>query len=178
MNIDVLGLSVDDLEWYQMCTRAIIVFIVALIFIRVSGMRTFGTQSAFDVVVSLTLGAILSRCITGKYPFFSCLAAAMLLMSLHQLIVYLTYKSKTVRKLTQGESVLLFENGRPIQKNLSKHYIVESDLLQAIHRCNLEGYDKVQTIWLEPCGEIFVIKKEKQKQVAQKQESQCAVGGD
>ena len=162
MSIDLIGLSVDDLEWYQMCTRAVIVFIVALVFIRLSGMRTFGTQSAFDVVVSLTLGAVLSRCITGRYPFFSCLSAAVLLVILHQLTAYLTYKFKHIRKLTQGEGVLLFENGCLIEENLAKHFVVESDLLQAIHRSHLDGYENVKAIWLEPCGELFIVKKEKQ----------------
>ena len=158
--IDLLGLEVKDLEWYQMCTRTIIVFFVALIFIRVSGMRTFGTQSAFDVVVSLTLGAILSRCITGHYPFFSCLSAAALLVVLHQVVAFLTYRSNKIRKMTEGEPILLFEEGKKIEKNLSEYSIMESELQQALHQANVDSYEKVKAIWLEPSGNISVVKKE------------------
>ena len=160
MGIDLLGLAAKDLEWYQMCTRTIIVFFVALIFIRISGMRTFGTQSAFDVVVSLTLGAILSRCITGHYPFFSCLSAAGLLVVLHQVVAFLTYRSNNIRKMTEGEPILLFEEGKKIEKNLSEYSIMESELQQALHQANVDSYEKVKAIWLEPSGSISVIKKE------------------
>ncbi len=42
-------------------------------FIRESGIRTFGTQSAFDVIVSITLGGMLGKWIIGHYPFFASL---------------------------------------------------------------------------------------------------------
>jgi uncharacterized membrane protein YcaP (DUF421 family) len=158
--IDLLGLEVKDLEWYQMCTRTIIVFFIALIFFRVSGMRTFGTQSAFDVIVSLTLGAILSRCITGHYPFFSCLSAATLLVILHQVIAFLTYRSKKIRKIAEGQAIILFEDGKKVEKNLSEYSIIDTELQQALHQANVDSYDKVKAIWLEPSGNISVVKKE------------------
>src|ERR1700716_2149739 len=108
MAIDWLGLHVKELQFYQMALRSIIVFVVALAFIRVSGMRTFGTQSAFDVVVSITLGGILSRCITGHYPLIPSLGAAGLLVLLHRLAAFLTYRSRTVSRLIEGDSILLY----------------------------------------------------------------------
>src|ERR1700712_215578 len=94
--IDLLGLSATDLEWYQMLVRTIIVFIAALAFIRLSGMRTFGMQSPFDMVVYITLGGMLSKTIMGHYPFGSCLIACASLVSLHRLVSFLSNKSKII----------------------------------------------------------------------------------
>jgi uncharacterized membrane protein YcaP (DUF421 family) len=159
LQIDLLGLDAKDLEWYQMFIRTLIVFVVAIAFIRVAGMRTFGTKTAFDVVVSITLGAILSRCITGHYPFFPTLSAALFLAAFHRLFAWLCYKSKFFCKLIEGDQLLLFKNGRHVNSNLARQCITEKDLIKALHEENLAGYDDVDTIWLEPDGKISIVKK-------------------
>lgn len=158
--IDLLGLEEKDLQWYQMFVRTVIVFITAIAFIRVAGMRTFGTKTAFDVVVSITLGALLSRCITGHYPFFPTLATAMFLAAFHRFCAWLAYRSKTMRNLMEGHAVLLFRDGTKKHRELAKHCISEKDLIKALHEECLDGLDKVKELWLEPDGKISVIKKE------------------
>jgi uncharacterized membrane protein YcaP (DUF421 family) len=157
--IDLLGLDAKDLEWHQMMTRTVIVFIIALIFIRLSGMRTFGTQSAFDVVVSITLGGILGRCIMGHYPFFPSLGAAGLLVVMHRLISFLSRRSKTVSWWTEGNSVLLFGNGKKNTAKLNQYSITDKELIAAIHEESIDSLEKVKSIWLEPDGKLSVVKK-------------------
>lgn len=160
MQIDLLGLDQKDLEWYQMIIRTVIVFLTAIIFIRIAGMRTFGAKTAFDIVVSITLGALLSRCITGHYPFFTTLSAAMFLALFHRFCAWLSFKSKAIRKFIEGEAVILYENNQLHKKHLAKYSITDQDLEKALHEQNLAGYEKVSSMWLEPDGKISVIKSE------------------
>jgi uncharacterized membrane protein YcaP (DUF421 family) len=159
LSIDLLGLEVKDLQWYQMLIRTVIVFIVALIFIRVSGMRTFGTQSAFDVIVVITLGGILGRCIMGHYPFFASIGAAGCITLLHKLASVLAYRSKLIRYLIEGDAVLLFKNGEKLIRKLKQYDITDQELIAAIHEQSLDSFEKVKSIWLEPDGKLSVIKK-------------------
>jgi len=156
-----LGLDAKDLEWYQMFIRAIIVFITAIVFIRIAGMRSFGTKSAFDVVLSITIGAVLSRCITGHYPFFASLGTAMLLAFLHRIVAWLSFRNKIINKLVEGEGVLLFKSGKVITRNMARHCISEKDLYQAMHENNIDDFDSVSAIWFEPDGKISVVEKRK-----------------
>jgi uncharacterized membrane protein YcaP (DUF421 family) len=158
LSIDLLGSSEKDLQWYQMFARALIVFIVAIIFIRIAGMRSFGTQSAFDVVLSITLGAVLSRAITGGYPFFATLSTAMFLALLHRLVAWGSCQNKIISKITQGDSVVLFKDGMKNEKNLVKHSISEKDLVKALHEENMDDYKKIKSMWLEPDGKISIVK--------------------
>jgi uncharacterized membrane protein YcaP (DUF421 family) len=157
--IDLLGLTAKDLEWYQMLMRTLIVFMAALAFIRLSGMRTFGTSSAFDIVVSITLGAIMSRCIMGHYPFFPGLLTGGFLVCLHRLVAWLATRSSSFRKLTEGSPVLLFSNGTPKEKAKKKYNITDTEMMTALHEQNADSYDQVKDIWLEPDGELSVVKK-------------------
>ena len=158
--IDLLGLDAKDLEWYQMMFRTLIVFIIAMGFIRLSGMRTFGTSSAFDVVVSITLGGMLGRCVMGHYPFFPSLGAAGFLVLLHRLVSHLAARSKLVRKIMAGDSVLLFSEGHTLDRTLKKYDITDKEMITAIHEESIDSFDKVKSIWLEPDGKLSVIKKD------------------
>lgn len=157
---DVLGPDQGEVLWYQMALRAFVVFLVALGMIRLAGMRSFGTQSAFDVVLSITLGAVLGSSITGEAPFFPCLGAATLLALLHRGIGHWSARNKLIGHLTEGDPVLLFSSGKKFRKNMMLQGISENDLKQAIHESNLDDFDKVKTIWMEPDGKISVVKKE------------------
>ena len=157
--IDLLGIDQKDLEWYQMMTRTVIVFIMAMLFIRLSGMRTFGTSSAFDVVVSITLGGMLGRCIMGHYPFVASLSAAAFLMVLHRLVSFVSARNKFIRRITEGEGVLLFKNGQALQRQLRKYDITDKELQAAVHKESIDSFAEVKSIWLEPDGTISVIKK-------------------
>jgi uncharacterized membrane protein YcaP (DUF421 family) len=155
----ILGLHAHELEWYQMAARAIFVFFVALIFIRVAGMRSFGNRSAFDVVLSITIGAILSRCITGHYPFFACLSAAAVLALCHRFTAFAATASENFRKLAEGDPVELFRDGTMKEKRVRKHSLNRNDVERAMHEENLEDLDKIKAIILETDGKISIIKK-------------------
>lgn len=158
--MDLIGVTAKDPEVYQVLIRTVIVFFIALVFIRISGMRTFGTRSAFDVVVSITLGAVLSRGIMGHYPFQNCMAAGALIVILHRLVGYISARSKRVRKLTEGTPEVLFDNNELKQENLKKYSITQSDIQRALHEQNLSGFSKVSMMILETDGSITVIKNE------------------
>jgi uncharacterized membrane protein YcaP (DUF421 family) len=157
---NILGLSAEELEWYQMVLRAVIVYVVALAYIRIAGMRSFGTSSAFDVVVTITMGAVLSRSITGHYPFFPCLVTAFALALCHRLIAFLSYKSSKARKVVEGSPVLLFTEGLFIEKHLSLHSIHKEDLDRTLREEGIDNYEKVKSIWYEVDGKISVVRKD------------------
>jgi|ERR1043166_2493275 uncharacterized membrane protein YcaP (DUF421 family) len=157
---DLLGLEQKDLLLHQMLLRTVIVFVTAIIFIRIAGVRSFGTKTPFDIVVSITLGALLSRCITGHYPFFTTLLAAMFLASFHRLCAWITYKSEFMSSIMEGDSVCLYRDGKKNERKLRMHSISEKDIMQALHEEGLKDLEKVENIWLEPDGKISIVKKE------------------
>jgi uncharacterized membrane protein YcaP (DUF421 family) len=156
---DILGPATGDLEWYQTVSRAVIVYFIAMLYLRVAGMRSIGSGSAFDVVITITMGAVLSRAISGHYPFLSSILAALALAICHRLIAFISYKSTIVRHLTEGQPVLLFNDGILLTKNLRLHSIHPADLEKTLREQGINSYDKVKSIWYEVDGKISVVKK-------------------
>jgi uncharacterized membrane protein YcaP (DUF421 family) len=156
---DLLGLTAEELEWYQMALRALLVFFVSLIFIRVAGMRSFGNRSAFDVVLNITIGAVLARAIAGHYPFFTCLLTAAVLALCHRGTALLTSRYELFRKLIEGDPIRLFHGGKKDQSMMKRHSISIEDVNRTLREENLDDLTKVKEIWFETDGKISIVKK-------------------
>jgi uncharacterized membrane protein YcaP (DUF421 family) len=156
---DLLGLNAEDLEWYQMAVRGVIVFFSALVFIRIAGMRSFGSNSAFDVVLNITIGAILSRCITGHYPFFSCLLTAAILAICHRITAFATSRFEGVRQLIEGMPINLLEDGQLNDRLLRKFCISKEDVDRALREKSMDNLGSVKSVWYDTDGKISIVKK-------------------
>jgi hypothetical protein len=66
----------DQLNAAQMALRAVVVYVVTVIIVRLGKKRFMGQGTAFDVILGIMLGSIVSRAITGNAPFFPALATA------------------------------------------------------------------------------------------------------
>ena len=156
---DLLGVGLENLEWYQMAFRAALVFLVAMATINLAGMRSFGSRTPFDVVLSITIGAVFSRCITGHYPMLPCIVAAITLALCHRLVGYLTFRFSTIRLLSEGEGKKLFDHGIFVESNLRRFMISQVDIQKALRENNIDDLESVKAIWYENDGKINVVKK-------------------
>ena len=102
------GRTLDPL---QMAMRAIVVFLIALVLIRISGRRSFGQRSPFDSVVVILLGATLSRAIVGASPFIATVVASFMIVACHRLLAWACMRSRGLERLVGGVEREVFSNG-------------------------------------------------------------------
>ena len=144
----------------QMTVRAVLVFFAALALLRISGQRTFGGNTAFDMVVKIMLGAVLSRAVVAASPFGGTLLAGLVLVSLHRLLAWASFRSEAVSRLVKGDAVLLAEHGQPRPGTLAKHNLTHNDLLEGVRDSgNVAALADTETVRLERNGSISVVKK-------------------
>src|SRR4051794_25882684 len=67
----LIGPDQGDATWWQLSVRAVILFAVGILYIRLAGRRAFSQATPFDIVVSVIVGSNLSRAMTGKAPFLA-----------------------------------------------------------------------------------------------------------
>jgi uncharacterized membrane protein YcaP (DUF421 family) len=157
---DLLGIDVGKLQNYQMINRAIVIFFTAILLVRISGIRTLGKQTAFDNLTALMLGAIMGRAIvTADQPFFGSILATLVIMVLHRLLSWVTFRSKRLGFVFKGSNIMLMKDGKKLQKNLQRTNITEEDILEASRKdLNACSLDKVREVFLERSGEISFVK--------------------
>lgn len=152
----------DDLEPLQMCARAFVIFILALVLVRLAGRRAFGMGMTFDNVLTILLGAVLSRAITGASPFVATVAAAATIIALYRLCAWISVRSDAFGKVVKGEPRLLYNNGILDEDEMRRSLLSKKDLLEGIHNnANVDTLGETKKVYLERDGKISVVKKEK-----------------
>lgn len=158
----IFGLHDQTLTWWQMSARAIGVFFVALFIIRIGSHRIFGKNTAFDIILGIIYGSVLSRAITGNAPFWPTIAAAFTLVMLHKGLAIIAYHSNFgFGDLIKGERVKLVEDGNLKRDALRQNSVTESDLEEALRKSgNDTDLSKIKYAYLERSGEISIIMKD------------------
>lgn len=159
----LLGLGKENLHWWQMSTRAVLVFFASLIYLRVANKRIFGQHSAFDIVLGVMYGSIMSRAITGTSPFVPTLAAGLVLVLLHRMLAAIAFKfgeNHGISTFIKGETTPLAKDGTLLKDAMRAHNVTENDIIETL-RANGESTDisQIEIACLERSGSISVVMK-------------------
>ena len=153
-----------NLNALQMSIRAVTVFFIALVLVRLAGMRVFGIKSAFDVCIVIMLGSVLSRAVVGVSPFVPTIVASTVLMILHKIIARISVSNQSISHLVKGKPISLYKDGILNKENLRKCALSYGDVLQEIRlTLNEDSLDNIDEIFMERTGNISVIQKNKQE---------------
>lgn len=158
----LFGIGDESLTWWQMSLRAVGVFFAALAIMRIGSHRVFGKNTAFDIVLGIIYGSILSRAITGNAPFWPTLAAALTLVMLHKLLAILAFNSKNgFGNLIKGRPQELVKDGEVQWGAMRDNSVTENDLKEALRNAGHKAeISSIQSACLERNGNISIICKE------------------
>jgi uncharacterized membrane protein YcaP (DUF421 family) len=157
--IDTLFGEGRELNSLQMSCRGFVMFFITLILIRIAGMRSFGSKSAFDVIIAIMLGALLSRAITGASPAIPVILSGLTMAVIHRLLGILSLKSSFLSHLVKSKELSLYKNGKINEKNLKRCNITSGDLMEGIRIAgSVESLQEVKEVFMERNGEISVVK--------------------
>jgi uncharacterized membrane protein YcaP (DUF421 family) len=152
------GRSGGDLNALQMVLRTVLVYAFTLAIVRLGSKRFLSHATAFDTVVGIMLGSIMSRAIDGSSPFFRTLLAGAALVGMHWLIAALSLHFDWLGTLVKGHSILLIKDGKLQTKGLRAARLSEHDLKQALRmQNNHTDPANIKSAHLERSGSISVI---------------------
>ena len=150
----------EDLSPLHMSIRAFIMFFVALLLIRVGGLRIIGKKSGFDLVVVIMMGAVLARGIVGASPFIPTAIAAAVMIAINKLLAWISTKNKTINYLLKGKALVLYESGEIHWENMNEAALSKSDLITSLRlETNSEELERVEKAYIETNGRISFILK-------------------
>jgi len=152
--------SGELLAQWQMAARALAMFAVMLVLLRIAGVRLLHQKSTFDVVVAIMVGAVAARGIVGASPFGSTVAASGVLVVVHRMVAWLAVRFEGFGDLIKGRRVVLFRDGGFDESRLATTTISRSDVMESLRlETQQPSLDPVEEAALERCGRISFLKR-------------------
>ncbi|SEJ11791.1 Protein of unknown function [Dyadobacter sp. SG02] len=145
---------------FQMSLRAVVIFIITLLLLRIAGRRSFGMKSPFDNIIVILLGAILSRAVVGASEFLPTISAAAVIAVLHRLGAWLGTLHLRFGAVIKGQKIILFRDGKLDHDNMRRALVSESDLYACLRNAmHVESFDTIESAYMENNGQISFVKK-------------------
>jgi uncharacterized membrane protein YcaP (DUF421 family) len=145
-----------------------VVYAFALLIIRLGSKRFLSKASAFDIVVAVMFGSIMSRAINGSAPLVPTLASGAVLVGAHWLLAALAYRLAWFGPMVKGSPVTLITDGAVDHDAMRRAGVSDRDLEQALRaQGRLTDASRVRLAVLERDGSISVLPRDTSAQVVE-----------
>ena len=150
----------SELTLLHISLRAFFIFVVGLALVRIGDRRSLSEKTAFDAIFIVLIGSMLSRAINGTAPFFTTIAAGIVLMVIHRACAFGACKSHAFGKLLKGKPVTLIRNGKIDHAEMRRSLVSEHDLEEDLRlEAKTEDVSTIAFARLERSGDISFIKQ-------------------
>lgn len=140
--------------------RALVLFGGVYLLLRVVGRRELAEMEPVDFVLLIVLGDAIQQGLTqDDYSVTGALITIFSIAAIQVGLAYAAYRSKRVRRILEGEPIILVEGGKPVDKNLRRARIAEDELAEEARLAQLTSIEQVQWAVLETSGKISIIPK-------------------
>jgi uncharacterized membrane protein YcaP (DUF421 family) len=155
----VFGAGRDSPDLLQVVARAALVYLAALAMVRWGEKRFMGKNTAFDVILGVILGSVVSRAINSTADIAPTLAAGFVLVGLHWAFASLAFRSDRFGTLVKGNTRVLVRDGRIDWDEMRRAHMSRDDLLGALRAEGVENPSKAKEARLERSGDVSVVKQ-------------------
>lgn len=143
-----------------MCSRGFVVFLLAFVIIRISGRRSFGLRTPLDNIMTILLGAVLSRAVVGASPFVPVMLVCLLIAVMHRILGWLVATFPAFARFAEGDKVLLFEKGKFVDSHMKRALVCREDAMEGVRKGALtDDLEKIDRVYMERNGEISALKR-------------------
>jgi len=157
----------DDLfqlsaPWWHFVLRALAIYVLVILLIRLSGKRAVGQFTPFDLVMLILLGNAVQNGINGGDNSLTGAAImATTLIALNYAVAWLTSRSARAERLVEGAPVVIARDGKLFEKVLRREMISSRDFEESLRMNNVEDVSEVELALLETNGSISVVPKKR-----------------
>src|SRR5690606_672361 len=146
--------------WWEFILRAGAVYLVVLLMVRITGKRTVGQFTPFDLIVVVLLGeSVGESMVGGDHSLVGGLILAATLLGLNWLVGFISAHSPKFDEIIEGRPVLVARDGELFHDVLLKQSLNVRDFEDAMRQANCNDLSKVELAMLETSGHITVVTK-------------------
>ena len=137
--------------------RTLLLYLVLLAAVRLLGKRQIGQLEASEFVVAMLVADLASIPMQDvSIPLYMGLVPILTVLGAEFVLAGLCLKSIRLRRILCGKPVILIENGRILQKNLSRTRVTQDELMGHLREKDILDVRTVQYAILETNGNLSV----------------------
>lgn len=140
--------------------RALIFYILLTMMMKLMGKRQIGEMQVSELVTTVLLSELAVLPVTDSdIPLLHGVMPLLMISAIEVVISYASRKSRRFRVFLNGNPIVLYENGRFDEKNLTKARLSTEDVEAQVRINGFETLKEVKTVILERTGKMSVLPK-------------------
>ncbi|WP_431049285.1 DUF421 domain-containing protein [Roseateles sp. L2-2] len=146
-------------SWWELLARAAFIYFALFLMVRLSGKRTVGQFTPFDLLVVMLLSEAVSNGLSGGDDSVTgawILAAT--LIAMNGLVGFISSRSKRLERLLEGSPMLIGRDGVWFPDVLRRHRLGTADVEKALREADCRLRDMKLAI-LETDGSISIVRR-------------------
>jgi uncharacterized membrane protein YcaP (DUF421 family) len=165
-----------DHPWWEYILRAVVIYTTVFFLLRVVGKKQIGELGPFDLVLLLIISEAVSNALTGGDDSLTAgLISVTSFVVMNYLIDFLTFKSKKVEKVLDGEPLMIIKEGKINEQVRRQEKITYDEISSVLREHGISKLSDVKFAMVETNGQISIIENEeepKKKSSAQNETNQ------
>jgi uncharacterized membrane protein YcaP (DUF421 family) len=140
--------------------RAAVIFVFVFVVTRVVGRRQLSQLEPFDLILLVVIGDLIQQgvtqsdnSVTGTLIVISTIALLSVAVS------WLAFHSSPLRRITEGEPIVIVQEGRPVERNMRRERLTMADLQEVARSQQIARIEDIAWAILEDDGRISCIKR-------------------
>jgi uncharacterized membrane protein YcaP (DUF421 family) len=147
----------DPQELLMTAARAVAVYVLMLIVLRMLGRRAVGNFSAFDLLVALMLGEVVDEMIYGDIRFIQGTVAIVTIAGLAYAESLLSFWDHGMEAVLEGKPILIVKHGAFEHAGMKRERMNQKDVFAALRMHGIRDMREVEYAFVEHDGSVSVI---------------------
>jgi uncharacterized membrane protein YcaP (DUF421 family) len=140
--------------------RAVFLYAFVVFLVRIMGRRELSSLSAVDLVLLVVLGDAIQQGLTqDDYSVTGAVIAISTIAAVQVFTSYLSFRSRRVRRVLEGEPIVIVQDGKLIDRNMHRERLTLDEVIEQMRRQQIGSVDDVAWGILESDGNMSFISK-------------------
>lgn len=159
--MDLFNIFFSDTTWnfiLEIIIRCIVMYLVIIIFLRLTGKRGIRQLSIFELAIILCLGSAAGDpMLTHDLPIVHAFVVFSVILVLYRLTTWAMVKSKKIENLLEGEALYVVQDGLLVHRDFRKQLYSQDEFFSEMRVQNIEHLGQLRVALLETDGTLSLL---------------------
>lgn len=143
--------------WWELVFRALAIYLMLILLLRISGKRQIGELSPFDLVLLLIIANAVENSMNGgDNSLLSGIILAVTLIAANYAMGFISYKNTRFEKLVEGRPQILIHEGKIFDEVMNDAKLTRLELDTTLRQLGYFNLNEVKLAILENNGKVTV----------------------